>query len=346
MAAYSVKKKQEGPTFEGILRDVKAGNVKPVYYLMGEEGYYIDRLADSLTDLLLTPEEKEFNLISLYGADADIDQIMTQARAYPMGGARQVIVVKEAGNLKRMERFELYFRQVQPTTVIIFCHKNGKLDRRLKVASLISSQGVLFESPRLKDMQLIAFVRDYLRSRQVNLAPGAAEMMAEFVGADLSRMATELDKLILALPQGENMVTADLVRGHIGQTKNYTIFELLDAIGTKDVLKANKIAKYFDSNPKENALPMVLASLFKYFAQLMVAYYSPDKSEAGIAQWVGLTNWQVRYNILPPMRYYTGVKVMYILSEIRRTDARSKGVDNPATSDGDLLKELLYYILH
>jgi len=348
MAAYqkTYTKKPAGITYEQIVREVRAGDIKPIYFLMGEESYYIDHVADFIVNTLLTPEERDFNLVTFFGADTAVETVITAARAYPMGAQRLVVLVKEAQSMKHIDRLELYLRQVQPSTVLVICYKNGSLDRRLKVAALIQKEGVLFESKKLYDSQLPPFVRDYLKRRHVAVAQGAAEMVAEYVGADLNRLASELDKLVLALPQGEKTVTPELVRQQIGISKNFNIFELQDALGTKDVLKVNRILKYFDSNPKENPIQMVLPALFRYFSNLMLAYYSPDKSEHGIATWLNMTDWQVRKNVMPGMRLYTGVKVMNILSEIRRTDGRAKGVGNPSTSNGDLMRELMYFVLH
>lgn len=348
MATYSKSyaKKPTGITYEQIVRDVRAGDIKPIYYLMGEESYYIDHVADFIVNAVLRPEDKDFNLVTFFGAESDVETVITAARAYPMGAQRLVVLVKEAQNMKHLDRLELYLRQIQPSTVLIICHKNGTLDRRLKVATMIQKEGVLFESKKLYDSQLPPFVRDYLKRKHVAIAPGAAEMAAEYIGSDLNRLASELDKLILALPQGSNMVTLELVQQQIGISKNFNIFELQDALGAKDILKVNRILKYFDSNPKENPIQMVLPSLFKFFSNLMLSFYSPDKSEHGIAAWLNMTEWQVRKNVLPSMKLYSGVKVMNILSEIRRTDGRSKGVGNPSISNGDLMKELMFFILH
>lgn len=348
MAGYSkdFKKKPAGISYDQIVREVRAGNLKPIYYLMGEESYYIDRVADFIVASVLTEEERDFNLITYFGADVDIDTILTSAKAYPMGAKHLVVLVKEAQNLKHIERLELYFKQMQPSTILIFCHKNGALDRRSKAATLINKEGILFESKRLYDSQLPTFVRDYLKRKHVAIEPDAAEMMGEYIGSDLNRIASELDKLVLALPKDVKTVSSSLVSQNIGISKNFNIFELQDALCNKDVLKANRIAKYFDDNPKENPIQLILPSIFKFFSNLMLAFYSPDKSEQGIAAWLKITDWQVRKNVLPAMRLYSGVKVMNILSEIRRTDARSKGVGNTSISNGDLMKELIFYILH
>ena len=340
------KKKSAGITYEQIIREVRAGSIRPVYYLMGEESYYIDRIADFLVDSVLQPEERDFNLITFYGLDVDIDTVITAAKSYPMGSSHLVIVVKEAQNLKQIDRLEYYFRQMQPSTTLIFCHKNGCLDRRTKIATLINKEGVLFESKRLYDNQLPTFVRDYMKRKKIGIDVEASEVVSSFIGSDLNRIASELDKLILALPKGEKKVTRDLVLSHIGISKEFNVFELQDAIVTHDVLKANRIINYFEKNAKEYPIQKVLPSLFKYFSNLMLSFYSPDKTESGLALWLGITEWQVRKNIHPAMSIYTGVKVMQILSEIRRTDARSKGVGNSAISNGDLMKELLFFILH
>ena len=172
-------------------------------------------------------------------------------------------------------------------------------------------------------------------------------MMAEYVGADLNRLASELDKLALALQTtGARMVTPDLVERNVGISKDFNVFELQDALVTKDVLKANRIAQYFEKNPKANPIQKTLPALFRFFSSLMLAYYAPDKSEKGLAEWLDMKEWAVRNSILPAMQRYSGVKVMKIIEEIRRADARSKGVGNPGISDGDLLKELLFFILH
>lgn len=171
-------------------------------------------------------------------------------------------------------------------------------------------------------------------------------MVADFIGSDLNRIASELDRLILALPKGEQTITVDWVKEHIGISKNFNNFELVDALANKDVLKANRIAKYFDANAKDNPIQATLSLLFKQFSQVMLAFYAPEKNEHGIAAWLGMTEWQVRKNILPMMSNYSAMKVMYILGEIRRTDARSKGSEGSHTTNGDLLKELIYFILH
>ncbi|MGN1260427.1 MAG: DNA polymerase III subunit delta [Alloprevotella sp.] len=345
MAAYPATKKN-GLTYESVVREVMAGKIAPIYYLMGAESYYIDRISEFIVGTLLKPEERDFNLVTLFGSDATIEQIVTAAKAYPMGARFTVIWVKEAQNLAHLERLEFYLKQPQPTTVLIFCHKNGTLDHRQKIAASIEKAGVLFESKKLSETQLPTFIRDYVKRKKLTVEPNAAAMMAEYVGADLNRLASELDKLALSLSEGETTITEALVRSHVGVSKEFNIFELQDALAEKNVLRANQIANFFDKNPKAYPIQKTLPVLFRFFSNLMLAYYAPDKSERGVAEWVGVTEWQARRSIIPAMKRYTGTKVMKIIDELRRTDARSKGVGNSDIAAGELMRELIYFILH
>lgn len=342
----SSSSKGAGITHEAIIRNVRAGEIAPVYYLMGAESYYIDRIANFLVESLLKPEERDFNLTTCFGADVTIDQVLMAAKAFPMGASYTVVWVKEAQNLAHIERLEFYLKQPQPSSVIIFCHKNGTLDRRMKIASAIEKAGVLYESKKLTDAQLPAFIREYVKRKKLTIGNDAAAMMAEFVGADLNRLAGELDKLAISLPAGESIISETLVKAHVGMSKDFSIFELQDALAEKNVLRANQIVNYFDRNPKANPIQKTLPVLFRFYSHLMMAYYSPDKSDRGIAEWLGVTEWQVRKSIAPAMKRYSGMKVMHILSEIRRADARSKGVGNSDIPSGELMRELVYFMLH
>lgn len=313
---------------------------------MGAESYYIDRLADYVVEQAVAPEQRDFNMIMLYGADAGADKIISAAKSFPMGADRLVVCVKEAQNVKDLDLLAYYLQKPQPTTVLVLCYKNGVLDRRKKLSALIEKTGELYESKKLYESQLPGFIRDYLGRKRVAIDPKAATMMADYVGTDLNRMAGELDKLVIALPENERTVRPELVEALIGVSKDFNNFELLEAIIAKDVVKANRIINYFDSNPKANPVPVTLSTLFKFFSQLMLAYYAPDRSERGVALWLGVPDWQVRRNVIPAMRVYNGRKVMQIVHETRRADARTKGVGNPGTSAGDVMRELLFFILH
>lgn len=338
--------KKEGVTYEEIVRAVRAGNFAPVYYLMGEESYYIDKVSEFIVDSALKEEERDFNLMVCYGADVTADEVVNAAKRFPMMAQRQVVWVREAQNLQGKERLSFYLEHPQPTTVLILCHKHGVLDRRKKLASDIQKAGILFESKKLYESQLPGFVSAYLRRKGVAMEQNAVMMVCESVGSDLSRLSGELDKLVLALPEGETRIGASFVERHVGISKEFNNFELVSALVAKDVLKVNRIVKYFNDNPKNFSLQLTLSVMFGFFSNLMLAYYAPKRTEEGIAEWTEQPRWQVGRNILPAMRNYTGVKVMQIIGKLRETDAKSKGVGNTMATPGDLLKELAYFILH
>ena len=333
-------------TCDDILKELRAKQYRPVYYLMGEEPYYIDLIADHITDNILTETEKEFNLTVVYGADVDIATVINAAKRYPMMSEHQVVVVKEAQNIRNMEELSYYLQKPLLSTILVICHKHGVLDRRKTLAAEIEKTGVLFESKKVKDAQLPAFITSYMKRKGIDVEPKATAMLADFVGADLSRLTGELEKLIITLPKGHTRVTPEQIEKNIGISKDYNNFELRNALVEKDVLKANKIIKYFEENPKTNPIQMTLSLLFGFFSNLMLAYYAPEKSEQGIANMLGLrTPWQAK-DYLAAMRRYNGVKTMQIIGEIRYADAKSKGVGNPSLSDGDILRELVFKILH
>ena len=333
-------------TYEEIARDLKNRNYKPIYYLMGEESYYIDKISEYISQTVLTDEEKEFNLTVMYGADTDIANIINAAKRYPMMSEYQVVIVKEAQNVKDMESLVYYVQKPLPSTILVICHKHGTLDKRKKLAATIEKVGVLFESKKIKDTQLSGFITSFLKRKSVDIEPKAAEMMAEFVGTDLSRMAGELEKQVLTLPAGQMRISPEQIERNIGISKDFNNCGLMNAIIARDVLKANKIIKYFDENPKTNPIQATLSVLFNFFSNLMLVYYAPDKSEQGIASMLGLKNtWQAK-EYLAAARVFSGVKVMQIIGEIRYCDAQSKGVDNVSLKDGDLLRELIFKILH
>ena len=333
-------------TYESIMSELISGVYKPVYYLMGEEGYFTDRITSYIIENALTEVERDFNLTVFYGLDTDIDTIVTAAKRFPMMAERQVIVVKEAQMLKNLDALQFYLQAPQPTTVLVFAHKNGSIDKRKKVASELERSGVVLDSKKMREDQLPAFINSYLREKQLVADNKSVLMMKESVGADLSRLAGEIDKLAIALPVGSVNITPELVEEHIGISKEYNNFELQNALVNKDILKANKIINYFAQNPKKNPIQMTLALLFGFFSNVMMCYYAPDKSERGVAEFLGLRSaWGVG-DYIKAMRNYKAVHVLEILHLIRLADAQSKGAEGPQTTDGEIMRELLYRILH
>ena len=335
-------------SFESIMSNLEAGNYAPVYYLMGDESYYIDKISDYIAEHALQPEERDFNQTILFGSDVTAAQIADIARRYPMMAQRQVVIVKEAQNIKNTEALERYFGNPMPSTVLVMCHKNGKVDgRKTAYIKAIKTAGVMFESSKLKERDLPGFIEKYLRERQVKIDMKSVQMIAENIGADLSRLVGELDKVIISLPADNRVVTPQIVEDQIGVSKEFNGFELRDAIVSRNVYKANQIIKYFDENPKAGSIYAFLPLLFSYFQNLMIAYYSPNpKSQEAVADWLELRSSWAAKDYMTGMRNYSGMKVMQIISKMREIDAKSKGLDNPNTPVGELMKELIFYILH
>lgn len=333
-------------TYEDIAKDIKNGKFAPVYLLMGEEDYYIDRISDYIVEKALDENEKEFNLTIMYGLDTDMASVVNNAKRYPMMSEHQVVVVKEAQNLRSWEELSFYMQKPLTSTILVFCYKHGTLDRRKKIVAEIEKNGVVFESKKLKENLLPGFITTYMKRRKMEIDDTAAQLMAEFVGNDLNRLAGELDKLIITMPKDRNRITPVEIERNIGISKDYNNFELKNALITKDTLKANKIVKYFSDNPKSNPLQPTLALLFNYFSNLMVAYYAPERTENCLAAYLGLKSPWLAKEYIAGMKAYTGVKVMNIITQIRLCDARSKGIGNVSLSPGELLRELVYFILH
>ena len=334
-------------THREIVEQIRRQEYKPIYLLMGEEAYYIDRISEYIADNVLTKDEQDFNQTIIYCTrETNVADVINCARRYPMMANHQVVIVKEAQNLLKIDELAVYAQNPMETTILVICYKNGKVDGRKKLIPAVEKVGVVFESPKLKDGMLPQFIADYLRRKQVSIEERACLMMAESVGADLNRMAGELDKLVLALPTGQMRITPDLVEQHVGISKEFNLWELRTAVSNKDVAKVNKIIFYFDQNPKANSPVATVAMLFNFFAQLMLAYYSPDRTERGMMVQLDLRqNWQLR-EYTTAMRNYTALKTMRIIGKLREADARLKGINRGNLTDADIMHELFFYILH
>ena len=334
-------------TFDSIMHDLKAREYKPIYYLMGEEPYYIDKISDYIAENVLPPEQCDFNMTVMYGADVTGKDVVEVARRYPMMAEHQVVIVKEAQKLKGLEPLEKYVEKPLASTILVFCHKYGNADRRKKVFADMAKVGVVFESKKLRDRDLVPFISQYLEARGASIDPKSEQMIADSIGADLHRLTSELDKVLVALPENDKRVTPEVVERQIGVSKDFNAFELRDAIVNRNVYKANQISIYFDNNPKAGSFYQILPMLFNYFQNLMIAFYCPQKtSQEAVAKWLDLKNPWAAKDYMTGMRNYSGLKVMQIISKIREIDAKSKGLDNPNTPPGELMKELIFFILH
>lgn len=340
------KTTSSGITYGDLMNSIKQRRFLPVYLLMGEESYYIDRISDELASTVLAEEEKDFNQMVIYCTrETDVRNIINTAKRYPMMSEYQVVIVKEAQNLLKLDELAEYVQNPLKSTILVICYKNGVVDKRKKIVSLCQKVGVVFESPKVKESVLPQFVTDYLQQRGLTIDNNARMMMTEYIGADLNRMAGELDKLIVANQGGTANITAELVEQNIGISKEFNNWELKNAIVNKDVFKANQILFYFDSNPKANPPFSTLAVLFNLFANMMQGYYAPVRTEYGIAQHLGISPWQAK-EIVAAMRNYTATKTLRIIGKIRETDTKLKGVEKGNATDGEIMRELIFFILH
>ncbi len=336
---------KKSDSYEQILDKLKCKEYAPVYYFMGEEAYYIDLLADYIEENVLDEMDKSFNQTVLYGKDTDIRTVINAAKRFPMGSQYQVVIVKEAQQLKAIDELSFYLQKPLVSTILVFCHKYGTLDKRKKVTSEIEKNGVLFVSEKLRDYQIPPWIVKYLADRKVKISEKAALMLTEFLGTDLSKVANELDKLLITKPASEPTITPELIEKNIGISKDFNNFELQSAIVAGDVLKVNRITRYFADNPKNNPIIVTLSVLFNFFSNLMVYHYLQDKSQANVARELGVNPYFVKDFQAAAKRFSAG-KTLRIIAWLRECDARSKGIENVSTDAGDLLKELVYKMLH
>lgn len=332
--------------FEEIRQSIAAGNFAPAYLFQGDESYFIDRLTGMLIENVLDDSERDFNQIVFYGMETGARTVIASCKRFPMMAERQLVVLKEAQNMKDIDELVHYVKQPLRSTVLVINYKHGKLDGRKKLALEIGKTGLVFESKKLYENQIPAFIIRYLQGRNVKIEQKASLLLTDYLGNDLSKLTNELEKLIILLPKSNAQITSELIEKNIGVSKDYNNFELQKAIASKDVLKANRIAKYFEQNPKNNPLIVTLAVLFNFFANLMICHYEKNKTESHLMSVLGFRyNFQIT-DYMQAMKNYNPGKTMRVISLIRTTDARSKGVDNVSLPDGKLLAELLYKIMH
>ncbi|SFD89391.1 DNA polymerase III subunit delta [Flavobacterium phragmitis] len=328
-----------------IVNDIKAGDIKPIYFLMGEEPYYIDKLSEYIEENVLAEEEKGFNQTVLYGRDVSVDDIVSTAKRYPMMADRQVVIVKEAQELSRtIDKIESYVDNPMQTTVLVFCYKYKTLDKRKKVTKLLGQKGVVFESKKLYENQVGDWIKRVLAGKKYTIDPKANAMLVEFLGTDLSKINNELEKLQIILPKG-TMITAEHIEENIGFSKDYNVFELRKAIGERNQLKAYKIADNFAHNPKEYPLVMTTGLVFGFFVQLLKYHGLKDKNPKNVASVLGVNPFFLKEYDLA-VKNYPMRKVSQIVGALRDIDIKSKGVGANALPQSDLLKEMLYKIFN
>ncbi|MCH4823518.1 DNA polymerase III subunit delta [Gramella lutea] len=328
-----------------IVTDIQKGNIKPIYFLMGEEPYYIDRISDFIAENVLSDEERGFNQMVIYGRDTNIDDIVSNAKRYPMMAEKQVVIVKEAQDLSRtIEKLVDYAANPQPTTVLVVCYKYKKIDKRKKLHKAVSKSGVIFEGKRLYENQVGDWIIKTMKSRGFGISPKAAQMLVEFLGTDLGKIDNELQKLQLICPEGTT-ISPEIIEENIGISKDFNNFELRKAIGEKDTLRAHRIINYFAQNPKDNPLVVTISLLFSYFSQILQYHGLHDKSKGAVAKQLKVNPYFVS-DYVTAARNYPMKKVSRAISLLQETDVKSKGVGAANVSQGDLLKELLVKIMN
>jgi DNA polymerase-3 subunit delta len=332
-------------TYEEIMADLKNRIFKPVYFLAGEEPYYIDLITEYIEEKVLPEAEKAFNQIILYGDDTTVPAIMDTAKRFPMMSSHQVLIIKEAQSLKKIEELSAYVEKPLASTILVINYKYKTLDKRTKLYKQLDTSAVYFESNRLRDYQVPQWIERYLMLKGIKTEPNASATLTEFLGTDLHKIVNELDKLLITLPAGKPVITTDLIEKNIGISKDFNNFELQKAIGDKNILRANMIVHYFADNPKDNPVNLTIASLFSFFSRLLTYHYLADKSKNNVAAVLKINPFFVKDYEMAAARY-DARKTVHIIGLLRTYDMKSKGYGDLSSPPGDLLKELVYKILH
>ncbi|CAN5907834.1 DNA polymerase III subunit delta [soil metagenome] len=327
-----------------IISDLKKKVYKPVYFLSGEEPYFIDQISDFIEKKVLDENEKEFNQTVLYGRDTDVGTIIGEAKRYPMMSDKMVIIVKEAQNIRNIEDLDSYIANPLNSTILVICYKYKTLDKRKAFPKTVAKKGVLFESKKLYDNKIPDWISAYLKDKKYTISPKSSQLLTEYLGNDLGKISNELEKLMINLPPGTE-ITPDHIQMNIGISKDFNTFELNDALTKKDVVKANRIINYFASNSKEHPLVLTIASLNSFFVKLLRYHGLEDKSKESAAKALGVHPFFVS-DYINAARNYPMQKLKAIAGYLREYDLRSKGVDNASADDGALMKELIWKILH
>lgn len=330
--------------YEEIISNLKNKIYHPIYFLMGDESYFIDQISDYITENVLTKPEQDFNQYILYGKDADADTIITYARRFPMMANYQVVVVREAQNIKKIEELEPYVNNPLKSTILVINYKYKTIDKRKGFAKMLAKKGVLFESKKIYDNKLPAWINSYLAAQQYSIEPQASAMLSEYLGTDLSKVANELNKLIISFPR-KTRITPDHVEKNIGISKDFNVFELQNALGERNILKSNQIINYFAANPTSNPLTKTISNLYYYFMKILTFHFLEDKSQNAVASSLQINPFFVP-SYVSAAKQYPVRKVVEIMSVLREFDMKSKGIGNVSSDMADLQKEMIYKILH
>ncbi len=332
---------------ERILSDLKKKIYRPVYLLMGEEPYFVDVVSDYIANNILTPEERGFNQLMLYGKDVNVTQVIETARRYPMMSNQQVIIVREAQQLKDFESLEVYTKNPLGSTILVLCFMNKSVDKRKALYKTVSKSGEILETAQFYESEVVPWIKNYLKGKNCDITPEAAQILFEHLGADLSRIANELDKLFTLLPEGNKKITTEHIEKNIGISREYNVFELNKALNTRNTEKAMLIVEHFRKNPNEYPMVMTLSTLFGHFLKLLKLHLiqrnQPAISDSQLAMSIGITPYFIG-EYKAAARNYSSGKTAEIIHLIREYDMRSKGWCNGAADHGELLRELVIRI--
>lgn len=331
--------------YNQILTDLKNKVYHPVYFLCGEETFYIDCISDFIEENVLDANEKEFNQTVLYGKETDIITVIGCAKRYPMMANHNVVIVKEAQNLEKdLELLDSYIEQPTPSTILVFCFKYKVPDGRKGVSKKLKAKSIYLESKKLYENKVPEWITDYLKQKGYAIEPKACVMMANYLGTDLSKIVNEINKLTINLSAGTT-ITPEHIEKNVGISKDYNIFELTKYIGNLDIRKANETIIYFGKNEKENPIQVVISTLYSFFTKILIYHYTPDKSNKNIVQKLGINPFFVGEYVTAAQNFSIN-KAVKVIEYLREYDLKSKGVDNNSTSGGELMKELIFKILH
>ena len=331
-------------TYEQILAELKAKKYQSIYFLAGEEPFFIDLISDYIEKNILEEAEKGFNQTVMYGRDVEIGALISTAKQFPMMSENTVIIVKEAQDLKKIEELKSYIDQPLSSTILVLCYRDKKLDKRKALYKSLQKNGLYFETKKLYENKIPDWIKGYLRAKDYTIGNKASAMLSEFLGSDLSKISGELDKLCILAPKGSE-INASLVEANIGISKDYNNFEFQNAVMNKDVLKANRIIKYFEANPRNNPIIVTLSVLYNLFSKVLIYHGLTDKTPQSVAKNLGVNPYFVK-DYQKAAEVYSLKNSVKALNFLREADMKSKGFNNPSTTQADLLKELVYKLCY
>jgi len=330
--------------YKEIIMSIRNKDLKSIYFLMGEEPYYIDILTNEFAKNLLNSQEQEFNQIILYGKDTSIEEVISESKQFPFGADKRVVIIKEGQHLKNIERLDKYLDNPQVNTILVIAYKGKSIDKRKKFGKNLAKKCVVFESKKIYEDKIPLWIANYLNEKGYKIDNYSTAILTEYLGTNLSKITNELDKLMLIVRK-EEKITSKIIEDHIGISKDYNIFELQNALGEKNIVKANQILNHFSENTKKHHIILILSSLFSYFKKIIIYHFLKDKNPKEIASSLKINPYFVS-NYKKAANNYNKKQLFSIFEFLKEYDLKSKGVRNKSTNQSSLLKELIFKIIH